>query len=97
MNKLPTYMIDFYLIIVKLYCRNGIKQFNEVNKDKVCCCLSHLTNITLVSDNLRDTSVPFYHLFVTVRNEVAKVMFLQACVYPQGGCTWSRGVPRGPG
>ena len=23
---------------------------------------------------------------VTVRNEVAKVMFLQACVSPQGGC-----------
>ena len=45
MNKLPTYMIDFYLIIVKLYCRNGIKQFNEVNKDKVCCCLSHQTSL----------------------------------------------------
>ena len=29
------------------------------------------------------------HIFMrldTVRNEVAKVMFLQACVCPQGGC-----------
>ena len=26
-------------------------------------------------------------IFITVRNEVAKVMFLQACVCPQGGST----------
>ena len=34
---------------------------------------------------------------VTVRNEVAKVMFLQACVCPQGGGVCSGGVsaPRG--
>ena len=26
------------------------------------------------------------HQIITIRNEVAKVMFLQACVCPQGGC-----------
>ena len=26
--------------------------------------------------------------FITVRNEVAKVMFLQVCVCPQGGLLW---------
>ena len=42
--------------------------------------------------------------FITVRNEVAKVMFSQACVCPQGGAcfrggacswggVWSQGVP----
>ena len=40
-------------------------------------------------------------LIITVRNEVAKVMFSQVCVCPPGGClvlggAWSRGVP-GPG
>ena len=32
---------------------------------------------------------------ITVRNEVAKVMFLQACVCPQGGCLLRGGAPRG--
>ena len=30
---------------------------------------------------------------ITVRNEVAKVMFLQVSVCPQEGGAWSRGVP----
>ena len=46
--------------------------------------------------------VLFYHqdkvyfgpYLITVRNEVAKVMFLQACVCPQGGSTWP-GIPPG--
>ena len=38
--------------------------------------------------------LPFYDewLFITVRNEVAKVMFLQACVCPHGGGVVSASV-----
>ena len=42
-------------------------------------------------------SITSNNRIITVRNEVAKVMFLQACVCPQGGCLLLGGVsaPRG--
>ena len=38
-----------------------------------------------------------YQTIITVRNEVAKVMFLQACVCPRGGGSTWPGTPPGPG
>ena len=49
-------------------------------EDDTNCTLLHRWTLTFV---------------ITVRNEVAKVMFLQACVCPQGGSTWPGTPPPG--
>ena len=72
-------------IIWKVCYINGTKDFNHDlwNPDDIAFVIYHCFVTTELLQVLHTAT---YFVIITVRNEVAKVMFLQACVCPHGGC-----------
>ena len=75
-------------IIWKVCYINGTKDFNHDlwNPDDIAFVIYHRFVTTELLQVLHTAT---YFIIITVRNEVAKVMFLQACVCPHGGVSAS--------